>query len=246
MTAVALRETAGLGFEIQTRLSAVDRYNAWIAQQFLPYAGERVLDVGCAIGNITRHFLDRELVVGIDVAADFVAAISQRFAEFPNFHCEQWNVADVRVRVLAEDRIDTIVCANVLEHVEDDGLALTNMRAILRGGGRLLLLVPAHPFLFGTMDEADEHFRRYTAATLADRVGIAGFQVERLYPMNALGVVAWFVNGKLLRRRLIPSTQYGLYNRLVPALARAERTILRPPVGLSLVCIARTPETEAA
>ena len=245
MTALPLRETAGLGFEIQTRLAAVDRYNAWIAQQFLPFAGERVLDVGCAIGNITQHFLDRELVVGIDVAADFVAAISQRFAESPNFRSEQWNIADPGVRMLANDGIDTIVCANVLEHVEDDALALANMRAILRGGGRLLLLVPAHPFLFGTMDEADDHFRRYTHATLADRVRAAGFEVERLYPMNALGIVGWFVNGKLVRRKLIPQTQYGLYNRLVPALARAER-VVRPPVGLSLVCIARTPETEAA
>jgi SAM-dependent methyltransferase len=144
------------------------------------------------------------------------------------------------VRTLAKDCVDTIVCANVLEHVEDDRLALTNMRAILRGGGRLLLLVPAHPFLFGTMDQADEHFRRYTRSTLTNRVRAAGFEVERLYQMNALGIVAWFVNGKLLRRRLIPSTQYGLYNRLVPTLARAERGILRPPVGLSLVCIART------
>src|SRR5438132_5603730 len=98
MTAVALRETAGLGFEIQTRLATVDRYNTWIAQQFLPHAGERVLDVGCAIGNITRHFLDRELVVGIDVPADFVAAISQQFGEFPNFRAEQWNIADPHVR----------------------------------------------------------------------------------------------------------------------------------------------------
>lgn len=236
----AISESAGLGFEIQTRLSEIDRYNAWIFEQFRPFVGRRVLDVGCALGNITQFFLDRELVIGLDVARDFVEAISRRFPGYRNFRAELFDIADPAVTALAVEEIDTIVCANVLEHLADDALALAHMRAILVPGGRLLLLVPAHPVLYGTMDAADEHHRRYTRRGLAGTITQAGFLVERLYPMNGLGIVGWFLNGKVLKTDLVPASHYRLYDRLVPVLAWLE-SIVRPPVGLSLVCIARRP-----
>ena len=236
----SLRESAGLSLEIQRRLGAVDNYNRWIYEQLAPYAGERVLDVGSALGNITKLFLDREHVVGIDVVAEFAAELDRRFGDRPNFRVELADISDPSVTRFAQERFDTIVCANVLEHVEDDAAALRHMHEILVPGGHACLLVPAFGALFGTLDEVDDHFRRYTRPLLGRRLEAAGFEVVKQRYMNVLGIAGWVLNGKILRRRLVPAGQYSLYNRLIPLLALIERG-LQPPFGLSLVAIARKP-----
>ena len=237
----AIKSSAGVSLEIQKRLSQVDRYNQWIFEQFRPFIGQRVLDVGCAIGNITQFYLDREHVVGVDVVEEFVTEIRRRFGDRANFRAELFDIADPAVLSLANERIDTVVCINVLEHVENDALALDHIREILVPGGRLLLLVPAFAFLFGTMDEADHHYRRYRKPLLEQRLSRAGFRVEMMRYMNVLGMAGWFLNGKILKRQVISTSHYSLYNRLVPLLSRLER-LAHPPVGLSLIAAARKPE----
>jgi len=236
-----MSEGAGLGLEIQSRLGDdADSYNEWIASRFRPFAGERLLDAGSALGNVTRFFLDRELVIGLDVTEEFTREISARFADHQNFRTVVHDLGDPFPPELRAEEIDTVLCVNVLEHVEDHEGALRNMHELLVPGGRLLLLVPALPSLFGTLDEADHHFRRYTRASLAAAVSGAGFAIERIAYTNPVGMLGWFVNGKILRRRLVPRGHYRLYNRLVPVLGAIER-VLPPPLGLSLICIARKP-----
>ena len=233
----AIKESAGLSLEIQSRLSEVDRYNEWIFDQFQPYIGRRVLDVGCAIGNITQYLLDRELVCGIDVVEEFTAEIKRRFAGQSNFKAALFDIADPAVTALASENIDTIISVNVLEHVEDDMQALDNMNRILEPGGKLLLLVPALQWLYGTMDAADNHYRRYNKRMLRERVSAAGFNVEKVYYMNLIGIAGWFVNGKILKNDLISTAHYSLYNKIVPIISKAE-SLIHPPIGLSLVSVA--------
>lgn len=232
--------SAGLGLEIQRRLSDVDRYNEWIYDQFSPYMGNRVVDVGCAIGNITKRYMDRELVIGLDVAQEFIEEMQARFGHKPNFRAHLIDVADPAVTSLSAENIDTIMCANVLEHVRDDGIALAHMFEILEPGGRLLLLVPAFDFLFGTMDTADNHFRRYTKRVVEERLKVAGFEVEKVYYMNPVGMLGWFVNGRILKRDIVSSSHYSIYNKIVPLLARIERRF-KPPFGLSVIAVATKP-----
>jgi SAM-dependent methyltransferase len=233
----AIRESAGLSLEIQQRLSSVDHYNCWIFDRLAPYAGRRILDVGCAIGNITSHFLDRELVVGIDVVREFVEAVRERFANRTNFRAELADIAGSGVLALRSESFDTVVCTNVLEHVRDDRRGLEHMHTLLVPGGRLLLFVPAFPALWGTLDEADHHYRRYGRSELRTKLVDAGFRVERLAFTNPLGIVGWVLNGKVLKRQVVSAGQLRLYDRLVPALSRLER-VVRPPLGLSLVAVA--------
>lgn len=233
----AIKESAGMSLEIQSRLAEVDRYNEWIFDQFKEHIGMRVLDVGCAIGNITQYLADRELVYGIDVVQEFVSATSKRFAGMPNFKTALFDIADPAVTQLAAENIDTIISVNVLEHVENDAKALDNMNRILAPGGRLLLLVPAFQFLFGTMDAADNHYRRYNKSMLRQRLMSAGFHVDKEYYMNLIGIAGWYINGKILKNDLISTSHYSLYNRIVPIISTLE-SLIHPPVGLSLVAIA--------
>src|SRR6185503_9569666 len=81
---------------------------------------------------------------------------------------------------LAAERLDTVVCSNVLEHIEDDCGSLDAIRALLQPAGRLALLVPALRVLYGTMDEGLGHVRRYTPGELSQKLGRAGFRLLRL------------------------------------------------------------------
>ena len=229
------------GLENQGILARADRYNRWIVDSLRPWAGRRLLDAGCSVGNLTRHWLDgRELVVGVDIVAEYVRRIRARLGRRPGFHAARADLADPRLRGLARFRFDTVTCVNVLEHVSADEAALANLHAVLRPGGHLLLLVPAGPWLYGTMDEAESHCRRYRSGELRAKIARAGFHVVRFYSMNVPALFGWFANGRILRRRTLPAGQMAAYNRVIPLVAALER-ILPPPLGLSLVAVARRP-----
>src|SRR5205823_594100 len=142
---------------------------------------------------------------------------------------------------LREERIDSIVLSNVLEHIEDDAGALRRFRQILAPGGRVIVLVPALPAIFGAIDEAVGHFRRYTKTGLSLLIESEGFEVEHLEYMNVAGIAGWFVNGRVLKRRTLPPLQLRLYDQVMPLVAEAEARIGKLPIGMSLFAVARVP-----
>lgn len=228
------------GFEIQRRLSKVIQYNSWIYDSFKEHVGRRILDVGCGYGNITQFLLDqRDLVIGLDRSPLMYEEISKRLSGRSNFVPILGDTNDVELlRSLKTYRIETVVCLNVLEHIENDIGALNHYHDVLIDDGKLILLVPAHQFLFGSMDRADGHFRRYTRREVSRKVGLCGFEVLTWKYMNFLGILGWFLNGQIFRRDVIPESQYAAYDRLVPLLREIE-TRVRVPIGLSLLFICR-------
>src|SRR5918912_2260135 len=146
--------------EIQASLERASNYNRWIGDQARAAVGARVLDAGCGSGNITRQLLDRERVVAVDVWDEFVEAIQRTFAGATNLAVHRFDLSDpAMAETLREYDLDSALCVNVLEHVEDDRAALANIAGALRPGSPLFLLVPAFPLLYGEHDRADHHFR---------------------------------------------------------------------------------------
>ncbi len=121
--------------------------------------------------------------------------------------------------------------------VADDRGALAAMRDLLAPGGRVVLVIPALRPLYGSIDEAIGHHRRYTRDEIVHKLADAGLTVEHLSFFNVLGVAGWFLNARILRRRTVPGVQARLNDRLVPLL-RLERR-LRPPLGMSLLAVGR-------
>lgn len=225
--------------EIQTSLERASNYNRWIADQVRRHVGSRVLDAGCGSGNITAQFLDLDQVVAVDVWEDFVGMMGRRFGAVPNLAVRQFDLADTAMPdALQPYDLDSAFCVNVLEHVEDDRSALTNIARALRPGSPIFLLVPAFPALYGEHDRADHHFRRYTRASLRETVTDLPLEIEDDHYMNLPGFFAWFLVVRLLRRRL-REEEIGLYDRLIPIIRRVEDTV-RPPFGQSLVAVLRT------
>jgi SAM-dependent methyltransferase len=128
-----------------------------------------------------------------------------------------------------------VVCLNVIEHVDDDVGALRNVRASLSPGGRAVVLVPAGPWNFGTLDESLGHRRRYTEAGLREVAGRAGLSVTTVIPFNRLSSIPWWVNGRLLRRRSAGRFQIGAVDWLTPLFRRIDRFLPFPPLSLVAV-----------
>lgn len=219
-------------------LHEAENYYRWLLSHFQPFLGERVVEVGAGIGNFAELVLRHVPVKGmtlVEPAANLFPALRERFAQ------------DSRVRLL-NGRLesfagtltaDSVVMVNVLEHVEDDDSLLRAIRQVLLPRGTLLLFVPALPWLFGSLDRAFEHFRRYTKAALAEKLRHAGFRIERLRYFNLPGVASWLLAGRILRRTTLRSNDVCLYDRLVvPWCSRLER-VWEPPIGQSLVAVGR-------
>jgi len=139
-------------------------------------------------------------------------------------------------RVEVGGLFDSALSVNVFEHIDDDVAVMKAVFVLLAPGGTLNLLVPAHPLLMSPFDLSIGHHRRYTKRGLRQKLEAAGFTVERIRRSNPVGFVGWLVNNRLLGRRKLSAV--GLYDRLVPVLARIDR-MAEPPVGLSLIAVAR-------
>ena len=240
MAEAEITATGPIALQIQSRLAeCAENYNAWIYSQIAPYIGRRILDVGCAIGNITQFYIDRELVVGLDVVTEELAVARERFADKP-FEAHHLDVSSEALLQFRDRNLDTAVCLNVLEHVEDDVHALRNMRDTLQPGSRICLLVPVNKWLYGPMDAVDHHFRRYSKREMNAKLAEANLSIEHQNYFNMLGILAWYMSNKVLRQSMAQPGQYSFYDKLVPTLRAVER-LVPPPTGLSLVTICRTP-----
>ena len=139
----------------------------------------------------------------------------------------------------AEGPFDAVLCFNVLEHIPDDAAVLARFRELLKPGGAACLIVPAHPALYGPLDDAFGHERRYSAGELRAKLAAAGLKPLEIRHVNAVGAAGWLVQSRILRRRSLPRRGLAVFDRLVPLLRPLDALPL--PVGLSLWSVA-TPE----
>ncbi len=220
-------------------LADMPNYADWIMRTFGPYLRGRVIEVGAGIGSVSCHYVDRtDAAVLIEPAANLHAQLKARFADRPHVQPLNTLLRNAPPEVLKEP-FDAALMVNVLEHIDDHALVLRRLHDCLGERGVLLLFVPALPALYGSLDRLVHHYRRYTIGGLADLVNRAGFYPVMLRYFDLAGVVPWFVAGRLLERERFDAGPAKLYDRFgVPVTRFIERHIV-PPLGKSLVCVAR-------
>lgn len=231
------------GFQILQSVRKASGFNRWLARQIIPFVGQRVLEAGCGIGNLTQLFLDRQRLVCVDNDPFYVEFIGRRYCHLENVAVHDVNLDKVdEYPALANENLDTVICINVLEHLADDVRVLRGFFDTLTPGGHAIILVPAHPALYTGVDKALGHYRRYESHTLEARLREAGFEVVFCRGFNRLGSLGWFVSGKLLRRTTLSAGQMKAYERLLPIAKLLEHLPLLP--HLSLIAVGRKPEAK--
>jgi SAM-dependent methyltransferase len=226
----------------QELMKAAQRYFAWQARIARQELGRRVVEVGCGVGNFTRHLLDRELVVALDVEAACVAQLVSNLGQPANVVAKVLDVADPAFAQFRELAIDSVVCLNVLEHVNDDLAALKNMAAVLRPGGSAVLIVPAFEGLYGPIDRNLGHCRRYSKDGLRELASATGFEVKTLRYMNSVGCIGWWVNAKVLKRTAQSAGQIQVFDRFVVPVLDWVESRWAPPFGQSIFLVLRKPD----
>jgi SAM-dependent methyltransferase len=222
-------------------LAGATKLGDWMFEQFAPLVRGRVVEVGAGIGT----FSERMLAHGVDEAllvepeAPCAARLRERYGARDDVQVSDALVPGCAQLEAWSGTVDFLLCQNVLEHIAGEREAVAAMADALKPGGALGLLVPAHPRLYGNLDERFGHERRYTRDHLRSVIEGAGLQVERLYSFNMLGVAGWIVN----RRRKNPqidARSLKAYELLLPPFRALERR-RTPPFGLSLIVHARKP-----
>ena len=229
-------ETEDIVYQTLQRMKKLHRYNQWIFSKFQPYLGRRVLETGSGIGNITKFLLDRDLIIATDVETKYLTLLKNTFGKYKKFMIEQLDISGTEVKRYQSYHIDSVICFNVLEHIEQDEKPLKKIFELLEPGGRLLLLVPSHPWLYGSLDEHLGHQRRYGKKELRNKLETAGFRVILLKHFNRIGILGWFLDSRILRRKRLPPFQLRIYNLFVP-LFKLEK-FFPLPFGTSLLAVA--------
>ena len=238
MSSTSVRPGDQAGAETLQIMQAAPRYNRWQFSRVAPYLGRRICEVGAGIGNMSGLLLESgpELLVLTDTDPYYCEALQHRFTGSSEVVVDHLTLPDESaVERFQPYALDTIVALNVIEHVAEDVEALGCMASMLQPGGRAIILVPALPALFGSLDQELGHHRRYTRRTISDRMQQAGFRVERTFYFNLLGTIGWWINGRLRKVPRIPSQQLRYFDALVPALRYEDYVPL--PVGQSVIAI---------
>lgn len=232
-----LSSVEGAILEELEHLAAAERYGDWLFNEFAGFVRGSVAEVGAGTGTFSRRILDAgaQRLLAIEPEPGCAELLESRFGD------------DERVMISSDELphapsltpadFDLVVCQNVLEHIGDDSAAVATMARALAPGGRLALIVPARPSLYGPLDEAYGHWRRYTKAGIRDLMSDAGLEVENLHPLNALGIPAWWAKNRRPGAR-VGRGSLSVFELVLPAWRPIEQAVA-PPVGLTLVCVAR-------
>ncbi|MDE3241319.1 MAG: class I SAM-dependent methyltransferase [Nitrospirota bacterium] len=222
-------------------MAEAENYRRWILRRFAPYLSQRIVEVGAGMGAFSDLLLREARPAAltlVEPADNLVSLLRQRFA------------GERRVTVVhgyldllvGSSPVDSVVLVNVLEHIEDDAAVLRIIWDLLVPGGALLLFVPALPWLYGSMDRAFGHVRRYRKPALAQMLDRIGYETVDLRYFNLLGVGPWLVAGRILQRQTLHPKAVRLYDRWVlPWLLKLE-SCWPPPIGQSLLAVARKPD----
>jgi SAM-dependent methyltransferase len=220
--------------ESQERMSLLPNYYAWISSHFVSELRGTVLELGSGAGFVVRSYADRvEKVVAVDLEEKLLAQLQ---ASYP-----PGKIRTARVdlsgewKAIEDVRADAVVALDVLEHFQDDGAFVEKIAKHLKPGGVAVLKVPAQARLYGEIDRASGHFRRYDPEDLRTLMERRGFRTVRIRHMNAAG--AWSYRMKRHRPQSFSETfspaKLRIVNALIPLLGVLDRV---PGLkGLSLI-----------
>lgn len=230
------------GLEILDVISNANKFNHWMYETIAPFCGDEILEIGSGIGNISKFFLLEKNDIRLDLSD-----IRENYRDYltknviknhKNSSVINMDIVDPHFDEIHKNKLntyDTVFSLNVVEHIEDDKLALENAQKLLKKGGKLVILVPAYQWLYNDFDRTLEHYRRYTTSRL-EKVFPSNMSIIHKQYFNAVGMAGWFFTGSILRKKSIPGGQMSLYNTLVPIFKIIDKVILNS-FGLSAIVV---------
>lgn len=239
LSRVTPADVASADEELLTTLDALDsalNYRNWILGLAEPFVrGARdILEVGAGHGTFTRALSRAANVTALELGREALARLQERFIGEPNVTVSVESLAE-----LATDRFDVAFLSNVLEHIEDDVEALSQLARVVKPAGYVIVFSPAFMLLYSEFDASIGHHHRYRLEGLRQKFRSAGLDVVEARYVNIVGFFSWFLMVRLLR--ITPENQrtVRIFDRwFVPWLRPLERKA-RIPFGQSVFVVGR-------
>lgn len=230
-----------VGKDLEAMSFAVN-YHRWILNEFRPFLGKNLVEVGAGSGSFSEMLLGEKpeslaMVEPSEMFSHLRQNVSQIETETrTTFY--QAIFAEARAGIINQKRPDSVVYVNVLEHIEDDSAELEMIYDTLENKGRCFIFVPALMALYGDFDRRIGHFRRYTKSEIEEKCRAAGFKVLKSKYFDFAGMLPWYVKYKLLKSDSLESGAVELYDKFVVPAIRLAENLITPPVGKNLLLIA--------
>lgn len=208
-----------VGSELELFSNAIN-WKRYVSRQLGRFVAGRVLDVGAGIGSNIEYLSTPAVTEWVALEPDpaLAARIAGRIgrAELPT-SCRVLNGTTDTLE--PAERFDTILYLDVIEHIADDAAELQRAADHLAPQGRLVVLAPAHQFLFSPFDAAIGHYRRYNQMMLRVLTP-AGCCVETTMLLDSAGLFASLANRVLLSESLPSKRQIAMWDRLLVPISR--------------------------
>lgn len=243
MKPIIFKEIDNEGYETLEVISRADNFNKWMFDIIEPYCYGNIIEIGSGIGNISRFFIEEGYAITLsDIRDNYCSFLKQHFESFNNLEkIYKIDLIDPDFKQnykFIKGKFDTLFSLNVIEHIENDELALENAKFLLKKGGNIIILVPAFQNLFNGFDVSLDHYRRYTKKTLKELFVKCEIKILSMRYFNFIGMIGWFLSGKIHKTKILPLWQMRLFNHLVP-LFRVFDTLARKYFGLSLIAFGK-------
>jgi SAM-dependent methyltransferase len=224
------------------QMAIAHNYRRWQFELVAAHVSGCVLEIGGGIGNFTASLAEHaESVITFEPNEYCFRELVDATKHCPNVKAYNIAAEDVDAQLDPALRVDSVVCMNVLEHIEDDQAALRLFTRRLRAGGNVVLLVPAVAWAFGEIDRRLGHFRRYSRRQAHALIRDAGLRPVTIQYFNVVGLLGWIWNTKVASIDAQSDRQIKVFDRyIVPWQSRLE-SLLRLPIGQSLLIVASRP-----
>ena len=212
-----------------------------IMELFDGHIGKNVLEIGSGTGAIAEYlYRGGRSVVSVEPEAVLAKKIRERFSRNESVTViEKDSVQAYKELKEQERKFDTVIYVSVLEHIADDLREFKLAKDVLTPGGKILIFVPALPFLYSPIDANTGHIRRYTKKRFKQLIQDAELEITLLKYFETVGILPYLIVYKILRRQTITDSSTGLYNNVILPLSLFTYRLTRGRlVGKNLVLIA--------
>lgn len=221
-------------------ITGTPQYVDWMTSILRPHVRDTVLELGAGIGNIAGRLMGkRQHYIAAERDPLYLHALNNRFLRTPNVSVRKLDASSPSDFADLEKSVETVLCLNVLEYVDDPARTLALIYETLMPGGNVLVLVPRGQSLYGSVDRTLGHKRRFETDELHSLLESSGFSVMRMHQLNKVGTPPWWFYSRIIGRKHISKVALKLFDKTVWIWRRVDA--LLPWKGLSLIAIARRP-----
>lgn len=213
--------------------AGVANWKSYWASQIQPYLHGDVLEVGAGIGANTEYLRPAGAgrFVCVEPDAELVAQLQEKLRSLSSVRT---HVAICGTAEIVSGGFDTVVYIDVLEHIEDDRGEMQRAASLIKPGGHLIVLSPAHPWLFTAFDRSLGHFRRYNKRMLRG-ITPQELKIERLWYLDSAGLLASMGNRFVLHQSMPTRGQLRFWDRWMVPVSQVADKLMFHSVGKTVM-----------